>query len=137
MASDGLLSMHTEHVQESPAGFEGGFIPAAAQLKPPDGFETGAGAVALEKSYVGRDETGADFAISRAFTVLGPAPGEEEGSVKEYLGSSSERIAPTNARGSLGFSEVGRVDWTLADAAGTGAGAESVSIFSSLSAWML
>jgi len=34
LAPPGLLNMHVEHVQESPAGFGGGFIPAAAQLNP-------------------------------------------------------------------------------------------------------
>ena len=35
-APPGLLSMHTEQLQVSAAGFGGGFIPAACQLNPPD-----------------------------------------------------------------------------------------------------
>ncbi|TFK94147.1 hypothetical protein K466DRAFT_561261 [Polyporus arcularius HHB13444] len=142
----GLLNMHTEHVHESPAGFEGGFNPAAAQLNEPLVVE---GAGALEKSYFGRDDTGADFAASRAFKVLGPARGDESGSWKEYLGSSSSRMAATSAQTSFGFSTVivagvngGRTIVALPDAgmdasAGAAGGAASVSIFSSLSACTL
>ena len=89
-------SMHTEHVHDSPAGFGGGFIPAALQSKPPDvGLAWAAGAGAFVKSKVGSEDTGAALAISRAFSVLGPAPGEDSGSVNVYVGSSSWRMAAT------------------------------------------
>lgn len=142
--------MHTEHVHESPAGFGGGFIPAAAQLKVPfDVDEEAAEAGALEKSYFGREDTGADLATLRAFRVLGPAPGDESGSWKVYFGSSPSRIAATIARTSFGFStlivadlKVGTTavavpDMGCAASAGDEVDTPSVSIRSSLSACTL
>lgn len=103
-----LLSPHTEQSQFS-AGLEGTFIPAAAQSKPP--LEEAAGrdgpagvllADALEdtdalKSYVGSEETGTAFAAAFAFSVLGPAPGDDRGKSNAYWGSFALGIKATKA----------------------------------------
>lgn len=68
VALAGFESMHCEHDQVSPAAFAGGFIPAAAQLKPvvSGAFVTVDPLVDLEKSKVGREDSGVDLAVRRA-----------------------------------------------------------------------